>query len=303
MVAPEMARLVASLSSGDYLNAHPVVQAAYLHYSLAAIHPFADGNGRVSRALASVPLYRALRVPLLVFRDQRDAYLDALGQADAGMLQALVHFISERTVDTADLAIVTTKVGPAAARERSLDALRRMLMPFGEISDATLNASAVRVLEATRHELHRQLADLALPDSVLIETYLNPGWAQAPADYRLAEPALILTMRIRSAPPAAIETFTFMTAFVATSPGLAPVRLGTDVETEPLDLAVRDITPELREVTRIKIASWIGIVLDEALRLAAEAIDNAQVQQQRARQYLKLGREAPPSGYVQGPPR
>ncbi|HMA47288.1 MAG TPA: Fic family protein, partial [Frankiaceae bacterium] len=65
-VADEMHRLVAQLGTPAFDAAHPVLQAAYAHHALTAVHPFADGNGRTARALASVYLYRAARVPLLV---------------------------------------------------------------------------------------------------------------------------------------------------------------------------------------------------------------------------------------------
>ena len=37
---------------------HPAVRAAWVHVALAAIHPFADGNGRAARVLASLAMYR-----------------------------------------------------------------------------------------------------------------------------------------------------------------------------------------------------------------------------------------------------
>ncbi len=37
---------------------HPAVTAAWIHIALAAIHPFADGNGRTARVLASLAMYR-----------------------------------------------------------------------------------------------------------------------------------------------------------------------------------------------------------------------------------------------------
>src|SRR5215211_4641360 len=67
--APEMSRLVDELGTSAFREAHPVIQAAYAHYAFVAIHPFADGNGRVARALSSVYLYRGAYVPLLVFAD------------------------------------------------------------------------------------------------------------------------------------------------------------------------------------------------------------------------------------------
>jgi Fic family protein len=37
---------------------HPIIKAAVTHYILVAIHPFADGNGRVARAIATLVLFK-----------------------------------------------------------------------------------------------------------------------------------------------------------------------------------------------------------------------------------------------------
>jgi Fic family protein len=37
---------------------HPAIAAAWIHVAVAAVHPFKDGNGRVSRVLASLAMYR-----------------------------------------------------------------------------------------------------------------------------------------------------------------------------------------------------------------------------------------------------
>lgn len=37
---------------------HPTISAAWIHVAVAAIHPFKDGNGRASRVLASLAMYR-----------------------------------------------------------------------------------------------------------------------------------------------------------------------------------------------------------------------------------------------------
>jgi Fic family protein len=37
---------------------HPAIAAAWIHVATAAIHPFADGNGRAARVLASLAMYR-----------------------------------------------------------------------------------------------------------------------------------------------------------------------------------------------------------------------------------------------------
>jgi Fic family protein len=85
---PEMERFVTELHTDEFARAHPTIQAAYAHYAFVCIHPFPDGNGRVSRALSSVFLYRRPGVPLVIFADQKPAYIDALESADAGDYQA-----------------------------------------------------------------------------------------------------------------------------------------------------------------------------------------------------------------------
>ncbi len=67
------------------------VQAAWLHHRFTQIHPFQDGNGRVARALASLVLLKNELFPLIIPRDDRSIYIDALEEADKGNLQPLVH--------------------------------------------------------------------------------------------------------------------------------------------------------------------------------------------------------------------
>ena len=62
----EMRRLVEQCRLDEFVAAHPVVQASYVHYAFVCVHPFADGNGRVARALASVFLYRDPGIPLVI---------------------------------------------------------------------------------------------------------------------------------------------------------------------------------------------------------------------------------------------
>ena len=99
----EMARLTVELRSDEFLGAHPVIQAAYAHYCLVVIHPFADGNGRVARALASAFTYRAISMPIVILSEQREIYLNALESADVGDYQTFVDFMLARSLDTIGL--------------------------------------------------------------------------------------------------------------------------------------------------------------------------------------------------------
>lgn len=66
---------------------HPVLKAAIFHYEFVSIHPFADGNGRVTRLLTLLTLwlsgydFRQVLVPDSYYWRQRSAYYQALNQA------------------------------------------------------------------------------------------------------------------------------------------------------------------------------------------------------------------------------
>ena len=59
--APEVPYLVEDLvnwiNSDEGRIIHPIIKAGIIHYELARIHPFVDGNGRVARAVATLVLF------------------------------------------------------------------------------------------------------------------------------------------------------------------------------------------------------------------------------------------------------
>ncbi len=86
-VASEMDRLVVIHRQHQKEKVAPDVQAAWLHHRFTQIHPFQDGNGRVARALASLVLMQSGLFPLVVTRDDRVEYIDALEAADSDQLK------------------------------------------------------------------------------------------------------------------------------------------------------------------------------------------------------------------------
>jgi len=84
---------------------HPVVLAALFHYRFVAIHPFDDGNGRMTRILMNLVLMRSSYVPVVIRNDQRDNYLLALSQADAGETEPFVEFIAELEIEQLELTL------------------------------------------------------------------------------------------------------------------------------------------------------------------------------------------------------
>jgi Fic family protein len=87
-----MAELVEWLNVNRDRNA--LVLATLAHHRLTAIHPFADGNGRVSRLVMNLLLLKR-GVPIAnVQREERARYYEALSFADVGLFDDLVQLIA-----------------------------------------------------------------------------------------------------------------------------------------------------------------------------------------------------------------
>ena len=81
-------RLYNEYSAAD--NCHPLLLAAWQHHRFQQIHPFQDGNGRVGRAILTWHLVKNGFFPIVVSRDDRTEYIDALERADDGDLTSLI---------------------------------------------------------------------------------------------------------------------------------------------------------------------------------------------------------------------
>ena len=80
---------------------HQLLIAAWLHHKFTQIHPFQDGNGRVARALLTWHLAKEEYLPIVISRDERTRYIEALESADAGNLDpfvALIVQLERRTI-------------------------------------------------------------------------------------------------------------------------------------------------------------------------------------------------------------
>lgn len=89
LVRPEMARIVDIAAGPAFATLHPLAQAAWLHHALLHVQPFADGNGRVARALASGCLLRAASIPLVPFSDEEMEDVEAVQRAAHRLLDLL----------------------------------------------------------------------------------------------------------------------------------------------------------------------------------------------------------------------
>ena len=92
-VESEMDQLISFYEEADSRGLPPLLVAAWLHHAFSTIHPFQDGNGRVGRALLTWHLVKHGFLPIVISRDIRTEYIDALEGADRGQMSMLVSLI------------------------------------------------------------------------------------------------------------------------------------------------------------------------------------------------------------------
>lgn len=107
-VIPKMQELMAWYRN-EADGVHPLEVAAKLHYRLVLIHPFDDGNGRVSRLLMNYHLLRYAYPPVIIKTADKKAYLNALNKADSGNLEAFIQYIGEQLIWSLELNIKAAK--------------------------------------------------------------------------------------------------------------------------------------------------------------------------------------------------
>ncbi|MGO9094493.1 MAG: Fic family protein [Bryobacteraceae bacterium] len=133
-VASELDRII-ELHGKHVREVVPVeVEAAWLHHVFTQIHPFEDGNGRVARAIATLVFLKAELFPLVVTRDDRAKYIEALEIADQGDLKPLVALftqIQKRAVVKA--VAMASQARPAQTVEEAIGAARALLIAKGQI--------------------------------------------------------------------------------------------------------------------------------------------------------------------------
>lgn len=272
---PEMDRLVRELRSPEFVDADAVAQAAYAHYAFVAVHPFADGNGRVARALASTFLYRAIGIPLVIFADQKAEYLDALEAADEGRFDRFSNFVRSRVVET--IAMVREQV-----RAASLPAVGTTL---GDLAPVLLGPGGLKhgEIDAIGLELSRVFREVAAEVFVNTQEYA-PLRVHPPASgglvsrawtgYRLVPESHRVELKVTGDAPANVMSVKHLTV---------GIRLPSEVEPAPpfalasgkghveFECELTDLYPALSSATRYRLKLVAERLLRELVADAARA--------------------------------
>jgi excisionase family DNA binding protein len=94
----------------------PIELAAVFHHKFVSIHPFDDGNGRVSRLLTNLLLINKGYTLTVIKRVDRKKYYDTLQKADNGDLKPSVNFIARSVEQSLDIYL--NAIEPSTKKNR-----------------------------------------------------------------------------------------------------------------------------------------------------------------------------------------
>ncbi|HET9184309.1 MAG TPA: Fic family protein [Candidatus Angelobacter sp.] len=149
-VDTEMERLLSLHAEHEKKGVPVEVKAAWLHHRFTQIHPYQDGNGRVARALASLIFIKAGWFPVVVTRDDRARYIDALEVADEGELRSFIALLTQfQRRALFDAVQTASELGEDETVEDAIAAARNALTTMGRPRDpkvwATVRDNAERL--------------------------------------------------------------------------------------------------------------------------------------------------------------
>ena len=272
-VPMEMQRLLEQMRSPEFGAAHPSLQAAYAHYALVVIHPFADGNGRVARAVASTFLIKSCGVPLVVWSDQDDEYLDALSAADQGDYQAFVDFIFDRALDT--IGDVAGRMGPTL--DKAAAGLRSLLQTQRGLSHGELEQVGVEIFNYLTNNVKAQISGLGLPGGVrcwLVDD--REKIVHEDENYRIAlqhDPGVAVVV-FESRDPARAGLYCRLQLLIAKDKAARyPFLLKSFDPPDEFPVRLTDAYPKVNDSLAQRIGAWVTRILADSLERLTEDAD------------------------------
>jgi hypothetical protein len=285
--AAEMARLVWNVTSEPYAKLRAFDQAAYMHYAFVAIHPFADGNGRVARALTSIPTYKHYRVPILITLDQRDSYFAALAAADDGRYDDFRIFIRNRIADSIVLLAESVRLAKVGTPEEATVRIARNYETRGGYAHVSVDEGGDGLLVAVYNQLHLKIADDAVRKPGIQWSLAFPETDrpfQMP-EYRrtLSTPKRFVQLEGKTGAPAHGR---IVVPSDAAADDVYVLECGDAAPDLRLEIPIRDVLPKRSMVVEFRVTMFA----DRVLTATADALAKAGHATLKKRGYLP-GRE------------
>lgn len=101
---PELMAQFFSLAR-EVADTEPIVAAAWVHWVIASVHPFLDGNGRMARLWQDLVLFSGRLTAGVIREIERKVYYAALEQADDGDLNPLIQLVARSVSATLQIYV------------------------------------------------------------------------------------------------------------------------------------------------------------------------------------------------------
>lgn len=272
--------LVAVRRTRDFAASHPVLQASYAHYGLTAIHPFKDGNGRVARTLASTAIFASLGIPLVVYVDQRNDYIDALEDADDGRLQPFVDFVFDRCIDAVRLVTDESRAVLADHARK----LRELLTGPGGRLHAELDTLGTKIIQTLDADLQEQMQALKLPTGQMyvgnqhrVVDTIDPAHRGVPDSSGRKVVWEVNAQMVIPPPAQATVQLAYQLWIAKDRTQRYPFRILSPVGEDPFEVRLVDVDPQVRTDFKIRLKAWVRTHLDRKLPdLLGQAEDNVR---------------------------
>jgi len=265
----EMARLLNEFKTEDFIAAHSVLQAAYAHYAFICIHPFADGNGRVARALASFFLCKGLSIPLVIYADQRNQYLDALEAADAGNHDVFSRFIAERVIDTLNLLAGSLLKIDEADTAAAVD---RILSAYQVDAYESLLLIAERLYDMLYEMLESTIVKLNLPHAINIRVTHSLGAFNfiAPEGYRVYKNELYRGIALHLELADSIKSVHYVICMKSCDNDVPELLIVSNDGLPSFEVWSRELEPIITTALHIRLEEWSETSLRNFLKVIAD---------------------------------
>jgi Fic family protein len=273
----EMYRFVSEIRSEVFLTSHPVTQAAYAHFCFVTIHPFADGNGRVARALASAFTYRAISIPILILTEQKAAYLDSLEAADRGNYQSFVQFMMERALDTIQLVEESLKTAKAPSPKYNLETIEHLYSTRGGFTQEQVDSAGLSLSALFRDELSARLPKSSQPKiSINFDAIQPVAITSASLRTTLSKQGSFMVSLRSAAPLAAISTKSFALWVPKDMNQEDDIQLLEVDGVEAFTARMSDLTPGPNGVTKLRMTMFAERIITEMISTLGERAEETR---------------------------
>ncbi len=174
----------------DATNIEPIWLATWVHWAIARIHPFLDGNGRMARLWQDLILFGHQLTAAVIRQQDRNEYYSALGSADDGDFNPLTQLVARSLSKTLQIYVNAQRevdelkdwaagiVGESNARldeRRKLEYLR-WARQMDQLRDA-FERCATQVTNASDGTVEVQVRSFDIVDQPTWETLRSGGHA------------------------------------------------------------------------------------------------------------------------------